>query len=75
MSRHKDPVQYVVYGRLVTGMYNSMSCYQSGNDQPHVHTIDGKIVLLKVGDWIIPEPDGNHYRIEAEPSDDTFAWP
>lgn len=28
----------------------------------HVHTIhDGQIVMLEPGDWIIPEPDGEHF--------------
>ncbi len=54
--------QYVKYGELVKGMCNSQSCYISGNDEPHVHTIhNNQIVLLETGDWIIPEPDGKHY--------------
>ena len=49
-------------GRLVRGMCNSLSCYTSGNNEPHVHTIHaGQIVNLEVGDWIIPEPDGMHF--------------
>ena len=54
--------QYVEYGRLVRGMCNSTSCYTGGNDNPHVHTTHGgQIVNLEVGDWIIPEPDGEHF--------------
>ena len=54
--------QYTEYGRLVRGMCNSQSCYTSGNNEPHVHTIHaGQIVNLEVGDWIIPEPDGMHF--------------
>ena len=57
-----EAVQYVEYGKLVTGMCNSQSCYTSGNTEPHVHTIhESQIVLLTVGDWIIPEPDGKHF--------------
>jgi hypothetical protein len=57
-----EAVQYTEYGKLVKGMCNSQSCYVSGNNEPHVHTIhDGQIVNLTVGDWIIPEPDGVHY--------------
>lgn len=57
-----DAVQYTGYGKLVRGMCNSQSCYTSGNNRPHVHTIHaGQIVLLTVGDWIIPEPDGIHF--------------
>lgn len=30
--------------------------------KPHVHTMhDGQPVLLKDGDWVVPEPDGIHY--------------
>ncbi len=54
--------QYKEYGKLVKGMCNSRSCYTSGNNEPHVHTIhDNQIVNLEVGDWIIPEPDGIHF--------------
>jgi len=54
--------QYKEYGRLVKGMCNSRSCYTSGNNKPHVHTIhDNQIVNLKIGDYIIPEPDGKHF--------------
>lgn len=29
---------------------------------PHVHTIHGgEAVLLKDGDWVLPEPDGIHF--------------
>lgn len=57
-----EAVQYVEYGKLVNGMCNSLSCFTSGNDKPHVHTIhDGQIVNLEIGDWIIPEPDGIHF--------------
>ena len=29
---------------------------------PHLHTVHARqIVLLENGDWIIPEPDGEHY--------------
>ena len=58
-------VQYVKYGEPVKGMCESTSCYLSGLlgcDEPHVHTIHkGQVVVLEVGDWIIPEPDGEHY--------------
>jgi len=54
--------QYVEYGKLVTGMCNSQSCFVAGNTKPHVHTIhNNQIVLLEVGDYIIPESDGIHY--------------
>jgi len=54
--------QYVEYGKLVKGMCNSQSCFVAGNDEPHVHTIhNNQIVNLEIGDWIIPEPDGEHF--------------
>lgn len=37
------------------------NCYQ-GNWGSHLHTMhEGQIVMLEHGDWIIPEPDGEHY--------------
>ncbi len=57
-----DAVQYIFYGTLVRGMCNSRSCFTSGNDKPHVHTIHkDQIVNLEIGDWIIPENDGEHF--------------
>jgi len=56
--------QYTKYGKLVTGMCNSLSCFSGGNNEPHVHTIhDNQMALLEVGDWVIPEPDGEHFRL------------
>lgn len=58
-----DAEQYVKEGKLVKGMCNSVSCFTSGNNKPHVHTIhENLIVNLEVGDFVIPEPDGKHYR-------------
>lgn len=57
-----EAVQYTEYGKLVKGMCNSRSCYTLGNTEPHVHTIhNNQVVNLEVGDFIIPEPDGEHY--------------
>ena len=57
-----EAVQYKKYGEHVRGMCNSQSCYAAGNTKPHVHTIhNSQIVLLEVGDYIIPEPDGIHF--------------
>lgn len=54
--------QYVEYGKLIKGMCNSTSCFTSGNSEPHVHTIHkDQLVNLEVGDWIIPESDGEHF--------------
>ncbi len=63
----KSPVliyaeQYVEYGKLVKGMCNSQKCYAYTCSEPHVHTIHNhQMVLLEVGDWILPEPDGEHF--------------
>jgi hypothetical protein len=54
--------QYLEYGKLVEGMCNSNRCYGLGNTKPHVHTIhDDQIVILEVGDFIIPEPNGINF--------------
>lgn len=54
--------QYIEYGKSVKGMCNSMSCFRAGNDKPHVHTIhNNQIVNLEIGDYVISEPDGEHY--------------
>jgi len=62
-----DAVQYVECGKLVRGMCNSVSCGHD-NSYPHVHTIhDNQIVILEVGDWIIPEPNGiNFYPVKPD---------
>ena len=57
-----EAVHYTEYGKLVKGMSNSLSCFTGGNNKPHVHTIhNNQLVNLEVGDWIIPEPDGEHF--------------
>ena len=57
-----DAEQYTEYGKLVKGMCNSRSCHNDVSNQPHVHMIhNNQIVLLEVGDFIIPEPDGVHF--------------
>lgn len=57
--------QYIEYGKLVKGMCNSISCHcehREDHKKPHVHTIhDNQLVVLEVGDWVIPEPDGEHF--------------
>jgi len=54
--------QYTQYGKLVKGMCNSRSCYSAGNVAPHVHTIhNNQKVDLEIGDFVIPEPDGEHF--------------
>jgi hypothetical protein len=69
-----DAEQYAEYGKLVKGMCNSVSCYVAVNDKPHVHTIhDNQIVNLEVGDWILPEPDGEHfYPVKPDIFDKTY---
>lgn len=66
--------QYVEYGKLVRGMCNSQSCFTSGNNEPHVHTIhDNQVVILELGDWIIPEPNGlNFYPCKPDIFVDTY---
>lgn len=57
-----EAVQYTEHGKLVIGMCNSLSCFTAGNSETHVHTIHaGQIVNLKVGDYVIPEPGGEHF--------------
>ena len=57
-----DAVQYVEYGKLVKGMCNSQSCFVNGYSVPHIHTMhDDQIIVLEIGDFIIPEPDGIHF--------------
>lgn len=57
-----EAVQYVKYGNLAKGMCNSQRCFDDICNLPHVHTIhDDQIVVLEVGDWIVPEPDGKHF--------------
>jgi len=55
--------QYTEYGKLVKGMCNSVTCHPSGAGvEPHVHTIhDNQMVFLQVGDYIIPEPNGENF--------------
>ena len=54
--------QYIEYGKLVKGMCNSQTCFTGGNNTPHVHTIhNNQIVILEINDFIIPEPDGEHF--------------
>jgi hypothetical protein len=57
-----EPEQYTKHGKLVRGMCNSLTCYNNLCGKPHVHTIHAdQIVILELGDWIIPEPDGKHF--------------
>ena len=55
--------QYVEYGKLVTGMCNSRHCLATlGNTEPHVHTVhSNQAVNLEIGDWVLPEGDGEHF--------------
>ena len=54
--------QYTEYGKLVKGMCNSQIFFTSGNNKPHVHTIhNNQKVDLEIGDWIVPELDGQHF--------------
>jgi len=54
--------QYTKYGKPTKGMCQSHTCHTTNEYNPHVHTIhDDQLVILEVGDYIIPEPDGIHY--------------
>jgi hypothetical protein len=54
--------QYVAAGEPVKGMCCSTRCFAAGHDQPHVHTIhNDQVVFLELGDFVVPEPDGEHY--------------
>ena len=54
--------QYTEYGKRISGMCDSVSCYLLGNTEPHVHPTDrGMIMWLEVGDWILPKGDGYHF--------------
>ena len=40
----------------------SNPCLDGDWTKPHVHTMhNNQAVILEVGDWIIPEPDGIHF--------------
>lgn len=42
------------------GIHRGYAC--GCGDQPHVHTIHaGQHVAVSPGDWILPEPDGEHF--------------
>ena len=55
-----DAEQYTEYGKPVKGMC-SQTHFTSGEDEPHVHTIHDQKVYLEIGDWVIPESDGEHF--------------
>ncbi len=47
-------------GERVRGMCNKPFCFLY--DTPHVHTIhQNQAVKVEIGDYIIPEPDGEHF--------------
>ena len=67
MKFRKKPIvieaeQYNIEGRHVRGMCISQLCYIANNDKVHVHTIhENQLVNIELGDWIIAEPDGEHF--------------
>lgn len=67
MKFRKKPIvieaeQYVERGQPVKGMCDSRKCYFEDFVSPHVHTIhNNQRVDIEIGDWIIPEPDGEHF--------------
>lgn len=57
-----EPEQYIIKGKLVRGMCGLSRCFSFSDQHPHVHTIHShQCVVVKVGDWIIPEVDGKHF--------------
>jgi hypothetical protein len=57
-----EPEQYKEYDKLVPGVCQSHDCYMAGNQKIHVHTMhNNQIVVLEVGDWVVPESDGEHF--------------
>lgn len=68
-TRIFQPEQF--QGGVETGGYKIPNgvCFCSDGDDPetlvhrfHVHTIHkGQIVILEDGDWVMPEPDGEHF--------------
>lgn len=55
--------QHITDGKTTKtkGICQSLTCF-SKNPFMHVHTMHkGQIVAVENGDWIVPEPDGEHY--------------
>jgi hypothetical protein len=53
--------QFLLGEPIPKGVCVGWSC-ENNESEPHVHTIHaGQIVILKDGDWIIPELDGVHF--------------
>ena len=53
--------QYTEGNKKVKGLCTK-DCSIEGHAKPHVHTIHkNQMVIVEIGDWIIPEPDGIHY--------------
>ena len=65
--------QYRKNGFRPKGMCTSNICCEGGT-MPHVHTIhDDQVVFLEDGDWILPEPDGEHfYPCKPDIFEDTY---
>jgi hypothetical protein len=68
MRFRKKPViieaeQFLEGQPIPKGVCYGWRCGGGPNDkQPHLHTMHaGQRVNLEFGDWVIPEPDGEHY--------------
>ena len=49
-------------GERMKGVCCAAHCSADRVSRPHVHTIhNNQKVVIKTGDWIIPEPDGVHF--------------
>lgn len=50
------------WGKPVRGVCTLSRCFAFSDKYPHVHTIHShQAIVLKIGDWIIPEEDGVHF--------------
>jgi hypothetical protein len=61
-------------GDYVRGLCQHPGCVHAGIARPHVHTAhNNQIVFVVEGDFIIPEPDGEHYYpCKADIFEDTY---
>lgn len=76
MKWKKKPV--IIEAEQYTGterpMAKGVCTCNDENGRPHVHTMhNGQTVILKEGDWIIPEPNGiNYYPCDNEVFRNTY---
>lgn len=62
MKFRKKPVVIDAEQFRADALYPRGVCRCDAWGQPHVHTAHAnQFVVLEDGDWIIPEPDGEHF--------------